>query len=169
MGMKLNQHGVTAIQEKFVWLLSQGYSHLQATSIAKPARVRGPAARQNWAAETLAKPIVWQRLRRLLFEKKITDIDSEGLWHSDLADMIRSAQARKNDTALASFMRLRGQALGILKDRVVLSAEHVLPDADLVKQIAGDDKGKAAVLLEVLGADTFGEAAAPAEPVKKAA
>ncbi len=96
--------------------------------------------------------------------KKISDLDSEGRWHTDLAAMIASALERCNDTALASFMRLRGQALGILKDRVIVAAEHTMTDADLVATLAGDDKAKAATLKAVLGTATFGT-----DEVKKAA
>ena len=82
-----------------------------------------------------------------------------GQWHADLLAFIADAKEHGNHTAIASLMRMRGQALGVLKDRVVLSAERTMTDADLVTQLAGDDEAKAATLKSVLGSGTFKKAA----------
>ena len=56
-------------------------------------------------------------------------------------------------------MRMRGQALGVLKDRVIISTEQTMPDEDLVKALAGDDEKKAVMLRSVIGSGTFAKAA----------
>ncbi|MCH7887950.1 MAG: hypothetical protein IIA00_01585 [Proteobacteria bacterium] len=151
----LDENGLTPAEERFVGLIARGYTQRQAAKEAFPCSKLSDSGFDDKAHRLRKRPAIEARLRALLMERKISDIDSEGLWHSDLADMITSAKARENDTALASFMRLRGQALGILKDRVVISAEQVMPDADLIKQLAGGDKQKAAMLQSILGRRTF--------------
>ena len=95
-------------------------------------------------------------MRALLSAARIEDLYSAGQWQADLLDDLEQARADRNWTAVAAFRRMAGQALGVLKDRVVLSAEQSMADADLVAQLAGGDKGKLVVLAEVLGKRSFG-------------
>ena len=57
----------------------------------------------------------------LLRAAKIHERDSEGQWHADLLAFIADAKEHGNHTAIASYMRMRGQALGVLKDRLVIA------------------------------------------------
>ena len=49
-------------------------------------------------------------------------------------------------------MRQRLQAHGILRDRVVLTAESQLTDAQLVERLAGEDPVRLAAARQLLGA-----------------
>ena len=157
-------HGLLPAETHFVKLIASGLNQRQSAKIAFKVLNLSDSSYDDKASILLDRPAIIKRLRGLVSEQKIEDVYSPGEWIRDLLAMIVDARARKNDTACASLMRLAGQALGILKDRVVVSAESVMPDADLIAQVAGGDKRKAAVLAEVIGSDTFG-----AGDMKKAA
>ncbi len=155
----LNQFGITPREEQFVQLVARGATRREAAIKANPQRKGGVNAHDQWAKRAIQNPAVADRLRSLLYGKKIHERDSEGLWHADLQRLIEAAETSGNHTAIASYMRMRGQALGVLKDRVIISTEQTMTDDDLVKQLAGDDERKAATLRSVLGSGTFAKAA----------
>ena len=82
-------------------------------------------------------------MRALLDAAKIEDIYSAGRWVADVLQDIEQAKAKQNWTAVASFRRMLGQALGVLKDRVIVATEQTMTNAELVATLAGDDENKA--------------------------
>ena len=150
-----DENGLTPAQEHFAKLIAGGSNQRQAAKLAFNALNLSDSSYDEKASKLLNSQAIRTRLKSLVSEQKIEDVYSPGEWIRDLLAMIVDARARKNDTACASLMRLAGQALGILKDRVVVSAESVMPDADLIKQIVGDDKQKAAVLQAIIGRGSF--------------
>ena len=94
-------------------------------------------------------------MRSLLDAARIEDLYSVGQWQADLLDDLEQARADRNWTAVAAFRRMAGQALGVLKDRVIISTEQTMPDEDLVKALAGDDENKAEILRAIIGRPTF--------------
>lgn len=153
----LNEHGLTPAEERFVGLIARGYTQRHAAKEAFPSSKLSDSGYDDKAHRLRKRPAIEARLRALLDAAKIEDLYSAGRWQADLLRFIEKAEAENNLTAAAQFMRMAGQALGVLKDRVVLSAESVMPDADLIKQIAGDDTHKAAMLQAVIGRPTFGK------------
>ncbi len=140
-------------------MIARGYSQRQAAKEAFPSSKLSDSGFDKKASTLRKRPAIEGRLLSLLDAAKIEDLYSAGRWVADVLEDIAIARARNNLTAVASSRRMLGQALGVLKDRVVLSAEQSIPDADLIKALAGDDKQKAAVLHEVIGTLTFGEGA----------
>ncbi len=159
-----DENGLTPAQERFVGLLARGHSGRQAAKLAYPDANLSDSAYDDKASKLRKLPAVQTRLRSLLDAAKIEDIYTAGRWVADVLEDIAIARARNNLTAVASSRRMLGQALGVLKDHVVLSAEQTTSDADLVKQLAGDDEQKAATLTAVLGKASFST-----DEVKKAA
>ena len=152
----LNEFGLTVVEERFVNLIAQGWTRRLAAKKADPEGKRTNKALDSWSSRTCNKVQVHERLMGLLNAVKISDRDSEGRWHADLLVLIDTSVLAVNLTAAAQFMRMRGQALGVLKDRVIVATEHTMTDAELVATLAGDDKAKAATLHAVIGTATFG-------------
>ncbi len=150
-----DENGLTPAQERFVGLLARGHSGRQAAKLAYPDANLSDSAYDDKASKLRKLPAVQTRLRSLLDAAKIEDIYTAGRWVADVLQDIEQAKVKQNWTAVASSRRMLGQALGVLKDHVVLSAEQTMSDADLVKHLAGDDPYKAKVLRECLGRPTF--------------
>ncbi len=151
----LDENGLTPAEERFVGLIARGYTQRQAAKEAFPSSKLSDSGFDKKASTLRKRPAIEGRLRALLSAARIEDLYSAGQWQADLLRFIEQAEKDRNWTAAASFMRMAGQALGVLKDRVVLSAEQTMSDADLVKHLAGDDPYKAKVLRECLGRPTF--------------
>ncbi len=155
----LNEHGLTIAEERFVGLIARGYTQRQAAKEAFPSSKLSDSGFDKKASTLRKRPAIEGRLLSLLDAAKIEDLYSAGRWVADVLEDIAIARARNNLTAVASSRRMLGQALGVLKDHVVLSAEQSMSDDDLVKQLAGDDERKAATLRSVMGSGTFSKAA----------
>jgi len=149
-------NGLTPAQERFVGLLARGNSGRQAVKMAYPDANLSNSGYDEKAAKLKRLPAIQARLGSLVDAAKIEDIYNQGRWVTDVLADVERAIKRGNETAVASYRRMLGQALGVLKDRIVLSAEQSMSDADLLKALAGDDKGKIVVLQDVLGRATFG-------------
>ncbi len=150
-----DENGLTPAQEHFAKLIAGGSNQRQAAKLAFNALNLSDSSYDEKASKLLNSQAIRTRLKSLVSEQKIEDVYSPGEWIRDVLADIERAIAKGNETAVVSARRLLGQALGILKDRVVVSAESVMPDADLIKQVAGDDKQKAAILQSILGRPTF--------------
>ncbi len=89
-------------------------------------------------------------------EAKIDDLDSVAQYHSDLMRQIDLAAQGNNLTAVAALMRLRGQAIGVLQEKTIVTDERALPDSALIERLAKGDPHKAAMLKTILGdADAY--------------
>lgn len=112
-----------------------------------------PDALYNRASKMAAKPRVAIRIGALLDTKKIADLDNIGRYFIDLMRFIQKAENKENFTALAALMRLRGQAIGALKDSVTVNWEQTVTDDELIKRVSGQNPMLAKALAASLGAE----------------
>ena len=160
--MNGNEHGVdglTTIEEKFVACLATGYTRRQAAIEAHPQRKESVKAYDSWACRAMGRARVTRKLHALVAGKKVEDIYSPARWALDVLADVERAIERGNETAVNASRRMLAQSLGMLKDRVIVSGEHAMSDAELVTALSGTDKAKAATLSVVMGDGTFRKAA----------
>ena len=149
------QASMTAKQERFAVLVAQGLSQSAAYRQAYDAENMKPDQIWQEASRLKQYPRVAHRIDALLREARITDIDSIGRAYRELLDDLEAARSAGNATAVAQLQRLRLQCLGMLRDRLVVSAESSLSDEQLIRRLSGDDPRKAALLREILPPDSF--------------
>ena len=147
--------GLTAKQERFAALLAQGYTQSGAYRAAYDARDMKPETVWQEASRVAHDPLVAARVRKLLEDARITDLDSAQRAFLDLLEDIASARSAGNWTAVAALQRMRMQYHGLLKDRLVLSEEQSMSDEALIKSLAGGDEAKERALREMLPPDSF--------------
>ncbi len=151
----LTENGLTPAEERFVGLIARGYTQRQAAKQAFPSSKLSDSGFDDKAHRLRKRQAIEARLRALLSAARIEDLYSIGQWQADLLDDLEQARADRNWTAVAAFRRMAGQALGVLKDRVIIAHEQTMPDEDLVKALAGDDPHKAEVLRAIIGRPSF--------------
>lgn len=103
------------------------------------------------ASKMAGRQGIRERVRQLLDEAKISDLDNLGRAFTDLMRFIEKAEDKQNFTALAALMRLRLQLLGALKDNVSLKVEEGISDEELVKRLSEKNPALASVLAKTLG------------------
>ena len=103
------------------------------------------------ASKMAAKPAVVARVRQLLDESKIQDLESVGHAFQELVADLAGARVAKNWTAVAAFQRIKLQVLGMLKETVLLNMEQTITDEELVKRVAGTNPALATALKASLG------------------
>ncbi len=144
--------GLTPQESRAAVLRATGMSQAEAWRRAfNRPRVK-PQTAWTEASKVFSRPNVSQRVSDLLRAARIEDIDSVGQAFDDLLRLLAKAETEGNLTAAANLMRQRLQAHGILRDRVAFTLEETTSDADLLKQLAGDDPAKLAALQQILGA-----------------
>ena len=146
---KVADNGLTPAQERFAILVARGCSQRQAYVLS-----HGPsaaAAARARAAELAGNERVRERVRAIMRAAKIDDLDSVAQYHADLMRQIALAMGENNLTAVAALMRLRGQTIGVLQDKTIVTDERALPDTALVERLAKGDARKAAMLKAILG------------------
>lgn len=105
------------------------------------------------ASDLANKPAVQRRVRALLDESKIQDLESIGHAFSELLTDLTAARTAKNWTAVAAFQRLKLQVLGMLKEIVMLSPEQTLSDEEIIKRLAGNNPALRAALAAKIGTE----------------
>lgn len=147
----LTEHGITPAEERFAALIASGALHALAyrDAFGRP-KVKDNSA-QHRASKILAKDKVQARVRDLLAKSEIAKLDSIGQYHRDLMAQIAQAVADNNLTAAAALMRLRGQTIGALQDKTIITDERTTTDAQLVAKLAKGDADKASMLKAILG------------------
>lgn len=103
------------------------------------------------ASKMAAKPAVVARVRQLLDEAKIQDLETVGHAFQELCSDLALARSLKNMTAVAAFQRIKLQVLGMLKETVLLNMEQTISDEELVKRVAGTNPALATALKASLG------------------
>ncbi len=91
-------------------------------------------------------------MRELLRGAKVQDIDSVGQAFDHLLRLLEKAERDGNYNACAQLMRQRLRAHGMLRDRIVLSAESQLSDEQLIDRLSGGDPERLAAARVLLGA-----------------
>jgi hypothetical protein len=115
--------------------MSQSDAYRRAYNVqrAKPKTVHEKASR------LFARDKVKARVRELLRQARVTDIDSVGEAFDHLLRLLEKAEKDGNYNAAAQLMRQRLQTHGLLRDRIVLSAESQLSDEQLLERLSGGD------------------------------
>ena len=150
---------LTPQQAAFAQGLARGLSQADSYRAAYDVKPQTKAKSIHESASRLARDInVQSRVRELLKEARISDIDTVGEAWDHLLKLINKAEDEGNMTACAALMRQRLQGLGaIANHHVTVKHESTLSDEELVRRIAGGDKEKAAILLSLLTPDSFDE------------
>ena len=148
--------GLTPQQEAFAVALAKGYSQSDAYRAAYNVKPTTTAESVHVSASRMAKrPNVQSRVRQLLSESRIADIDNMGQAWRDLLDIYQEARDEKNYNAAAQLMRQRLTGLGALQQHLTITHRDSMSDEQVIKRLAGDDEKKAAVLRSIIGTDSF--------------
>ena len=150
--------GLTPQQEAFAVARAKGYSQADAYRLAVNVRptTKDTSIHVN-ACKMAADHNVKQRVRVLLSESRIADLDSVGEAWDHLLKLIDKAEDEGNMTAVAALMRQRLTGLGAMKHDITITHRDMLSDGQIIKRLAGDDERKAAVLRSIVGSDSFDE------------
>lgn len=103
------------------------------------------------ASKMAANPKVAARVRGLVDEAKIQDLETVGHAFQELVSDLAMARGLKNMTAVAALQRIKLQVLGMLKETVLLNMEQTINDEELVKRVAGKNPILASALRASLG------------------
>ncbi len=144
--------GLTVQETKAAAFRAQGMSQSDAYRQAFNIKRAKPKTVHEKASRLFARPKVRARVDELLRMAKIEDIDSVGKAFDHLLRLLEKAEADGNYNAAAQLMRQRLQAHGMLRDKLVLSAESKLSDGQLIERLAGNDPEKIAAARLLLGA-----------------
>jgi hypothetical protein len=150
-----NEAGLTPPEDNFARLMALGVSLAEAYRKSFRARGINQEVIQGRAWRLSQKEYVIERAKAYLKAARISDLDSAGQYYRDLTDFINKSAEKHNYTAVAAFMRLRGQVLGILQENVHLHAEAGLTDEQIVAKLAGKDHNKRVMLQTVLGTEKY--------------
>ena len=151
---KRRYRGAAVKEAELVKLLAQGLTQEAAYRQAFRPKGVNPDAIRGRANKLANKPEVALAVRELLKAARINDLDSAGQWITDALAAQQEAKTDRNWTGYAALHRQRGQALGVLHDRLQIQGELHITDTDLIARLSGGDLSKASVLAEMLGSAT---------------
>ncbi len=144
-------------EAKFCVLRACGHSQSDAYRIAWGCKHAKPKSVHRMAHRIAQRVHVKSRIRDLLREARVFDIEAVGQAYQQLLDDMQTAREKGNDTALASYTKTKFQAQGMMRDHPVVSAEKSESDDVLVARLSGGDPHKATMLRSIIGKDTFGD------------
>ncbi|MDH4032071.1 MAG: hypothetical protein OEU49_14565 [Chromatiales bacterium] len=144
--------GLTAKQARFAALLARGYTQSAAYREAYDADDMKPETLYPAASKLAADYNVRTRVNELLQEVRLEDLDNCRAALLDLLSDMDAARQAGNWSAVAALTRLRLQALGMLKDKLVVSGDAAsLSDKQLIDELAGNDPAKRKIVAEMIG------------------
>ena len=144
--------GLTIQEAQAAAFRAQGMSQSDAYRQAFNVTRAQPKTVHEKASRLFARDKVKARVRELLRNARVQDIDSVGEAFDHLLRLIQKAETDGNLNAAAQLMRQRLQTHGMLRDTVVLTSESQLTDEQLIEKLAGDDPAKLAAARMLLGA-----------------
>jgi hypothetical protein len=162
--------GLTFAEGRFANFLAHGLSQVEAFRKSWP-KTRATAASMHERACRLAnQPAIRSRVREILGQMKLSDLDNGPQAFKDLLAALERANAASNFTAVAQLSRLRLDCLGMLKSSVGdRTGFNTISDANLLEKLAGTNAGLRKELEKILGAESFEQAkpaaAEPAAPI----
>ena len=153
--------GLTPQQEVFSTALARGLSQADAWRLAHPDSRASNKTVWEKASKMAADARVKARVRALLKEAKITDIDNVARAWRDLLGDLRSARDCDNFTAVSNLTRQRLTGLGALERQTTVDLNIAVDDRSLVDRLAKGDPAKRVVLQSCLGAEDFEDVSLP--------
>ena len=143
--------GLTAKQARFAALLAQGYT--QSAAYREAYDTNGAKAETVWqeASRLAHDPKVSARVRELLRDARIEDLDSPAEAFRALLQDIDAARADRNWSAVMAGHDKRLKAWGMLKDRHIQEKAEALTDEQLIKELAGEDPEKRKLVADMIG------------------
>jgi hypothetical protein len=148
----LTDEGLKPAHEKFAVLLAKGLNQTEAYRESHNTEGLTNQRISERASKLAARGPIKARVRELLRQAKVSDIDSVGQAFNDILKDIEEARQAKNWTAVAQLSRLRVQCHGMILDKgMILAPGSDMTDAQLIARIAGGDEEVAARLRFVLG------------------
>ncbi len=142
-------------EAKFCVLRASGHNQSDAYRNAWDCKRAKPESVHRMAHRIAQRVHVKSRIRELLREARVNDIEAVGQAYEQLLEDMQTAREKGNDTALASYTRTKFQAQGMMRDHLVVSAEKSESDDELVARLSGGDPHKATMLRSIIGKDSF--------------
>ncbi len=142
-------------EARFCVLRACGHSQSDAYRIAWDCKRAKPESVHRMAHRIAQRVHVKSRIRELLREARVNDIEAVGQAYQQLLEDMQTAREKGNDTALASYTKTKFQAQGMMRDHLVVSAEKSESDDELVARLSGGDPHKATMLRSIIGKDSF--------------
>ena len=144
--------GLTVKQGKFAALVARGLNYSDAYAQVFQYKRMSQKTVNEKASRLAADGKVRARIRAILEEARVADVDDAAVAFNDLLRHLRKAEEVENWTAVASFDRLRLQHHGLLKADVPVDTGAVR-DRELIAALAGEDPEKLAALRLIMGSD----------------
>ncbi len=143
-------------EAKFCVLRASGHNQSDAFRIAWGRTRAKPESVHRMAHRIAQRVHVKSRIRALLREARVNDIEAVGQAYARLLEDMQTAREKGNDTALASYTRCKFQAQGMMRDHLVVSAEKSESDEQLIQRLSGGDPVLEKHLRAIIGRDSFG-------------
>ncbi len=153
--METKSDGLDPKEAKFCVLRASGHNQSFAYRIAWDCKRAKPASVHRMAHRIAQRVHVKSRIRELLREARVNDIEAVGQAYQQLLEDMQTAREQNNVTALASYTKTKFQAQGMMRDHLVVSAEKSESDDELVARLSGGDAHKATMLRAIIGKDSF--------------
>ncbi len=145
-------------EAKFCVLRASGHNQSDAYRIAWDCKRAKPESVHRMAHRIAQRVHVKSRIRELLREARITDIETVGQAYEQLLEDMQTAREQGNATALSSFTKCKFSALGLSRsEHVLVSPEKSETDAQLIARLAQGDEKRATLLRALIGKDSFGD------------
>ncbi len=145
--------GLTVKQGKFAALVARGLNYSDAYAQVFKCKGMSQKTVNEKASRLAADGKVRARIRAILEEARVADVDDAAVAFNDLLRHLRKAEDAENWTAVASFDRLRLQHHGLLKNDLVITSGGPERDRQIIDSLAGDDPVKRKALKLIMGSD----------------
>ena len=131
--------GLTVKQAQFAQLISKGWTGADAYRQAYDASGMKPESIWQEAARTRAIPHVAARIKDLLSQARLQDLDSIGQAIQRSLELCQEAREHRNYSAAAKVNADLLKMHGLLRDTLVVQWEQGLSDDQLLARLAGND------------------------------
>jgi len=141
---------------RFVERICAGDSETEAYLVShKKAKRLDERALAQAASRFSNQPQVKAALRQAIRSLPVENILNAAEHAKTLVYRAKTAFDEKNYTASSAYDRIIAQANGMVRENQVINNTWKIADADLLKQMAGDDPIKQAAVRTLLGSDSF--------------
>ena len=144
-------NGLTVKQGQFAALVARGLNYSDAYAQVFQYKRMSQKTVNEKASRLAADGKVRARVRVLLEEARVADVDDAAVAFNDLLRHLRKAEEAENWTAVASFDRLRLQHHELLKTDLVITSGGPERDRQIIESLAGDDPVKRKALKLIMG------------------